>query len=226
MSKKTIAVIAAHPDDEVFGCGGTLLKCKKKGFDVHLLFMTNGISARDHIDANDMDIRHEGYEKAVKFLGPKTSDYLDFPDNQLDTVPFLTVVKEIEKFLLKTQPDTILTHYRHDLNLDHRLTANAVLTASRPGSECFVPTILSFEVPSSTHWNLGEEPYVPNLYIDISDVINEKMKYLDCYASEMRGYPHARSMEKILALSQMRGADCFKQHAEAFILLRGVYNEL
>lgn len=218
---KKIAIIAAHPDDEALGCGGTIIKHKKNGDEIHILFMTDGISARKNPSKIERDERIKGINKAKDFLKPASIDYLNFPDNKLDSVPLLEITQSIENFLSKIKADKLYTHFSNDLNVDHQITCKACITATRPGSITFVKEIYSFEVPSSTEWKIGT-PFNPQCFIDISSEIHDKEKLLECYASEMRDRPHPRSIKNAIALNQIRGSQVCLSFAEAFEILRKV----
>ncbi|MDP4840377.1 MAG: PIG-L family deacetylase [Alphaproteobacteria bacterium] len=220
----SIAVIVAHPDDEAIGMGGTLLKFKNLGYKLHFLFMCDGVSARSQ-ESTQKIRRNEEFEAAMDFLKPSTYKALDYPDNKLDTIPFLDIVKEIENFLKDVKPDSIFTHFEGDLNIDHRIVSQAVITGSRPGSDTFVKNILQFEVLSSTDRHLGAKRFNPNHYVDITQFIDAKINYLKNYQSEMREFPHARSYENIVALSHIRGAEIFTKNAEGFLMMRSVLDD-
>lgn len=219
---KNILIIAAHPDDEALGCGGTILKHKKNGDQVSFLWMTDGVSARTEQTEGSMHVRHAGCQKAIDFIKPHKFIHENFSDNAMDKHPLLAITQAIESFILEVQPDIIYTHFVNDLNIDHCITARAVLTATRPGSATFVKEIYSFEVPSSTDWAVGSEQFRPDTFVDISNFIEEKIEYLKCYKEEMRDYPHTRSIENIMALNQLRGAHMNLKAAEAFMTLRRV----
>lgn len=222
---KKISIIAAHPDDEVLGCGGTITKYKSQGSSISLLWMTNGIDARDHLTQENTNIRNSGMLRAIDYIKPSYYRNENFPDNKLDSISLLELVKSVELFISKTKPDIIYTHFINDLNIDHALTCRAVMTATRSGSPTFVKEVYSFEVPSSTEWALGKEKFTPDTYIDISDYINQKKEFLNCYKDEMRQYPHPRSIENILAKNQVRGAEMNLKFAESFITMRRVIND-
>jgi LmbE family N-acetylglucosaminyl deacetylase len=219
---KNVLIVAAHPDDEALGCGGTLFKMKEAGFNINFVFMTDGVGSRSTSDKG----RQLGIKKAMDFVGVKSVKFLGYPDNKLDTVPLLDIVKSINATILEIKPNLIFTHFIGDLNIDHVLTCRAVTTASRPGEKTFVKNIFSFEVPSSTEWGVGADGFRPNTYSDISDCINLKRDYLKCYAKEMREPPYTRSIKNILALNQVRGGHINVSYAEAFMTLRCVFEPM
>jgi LmbE family N-acetylglucosaminyl deacetylase len=215
--KNTVLVIAAHADDEALGCAGTLAKHIAEGDVVNVIFMTNGLSARTDIDVTDHQIRNEGMINAMKVLGVTHYQCFDFPDNQIDSIPLLTVVKEIEKVINDYQPTLIYTHFLHDLNIDHQITHKAVMTACRPISGSSVRKILSFEVLSSTEWQSNSVPqFQANYIVDISQHWHKKEQVLACYHQELRDFPHSRSLPCIEALATLRGATHGFNKAEAF----------
>ena len=224
MIKKRILVVAAHPDDEVLGCGGTITKLSKI-HDIYTLILGEGITSRDHQQSkknNTIQQLKKDAEKANKILGIRKVFFKNLPDNKFDTVPLLNIIKEIEYFITKIKPEIVYTHHHDDLNIDHQLTHRAVLTATRPLSECSVKRIFSFEVLSSTEWNKFNEStiFIPNMYVDISSTIENKLAAMQCYKTELRNYPHPRSLEGIKILAQRRGLEIGLEFAEAFHLIR------
>ncbi|MBW8308964.1 MAG: PIG-L family deacetylase [Candidatus Paracaedibacteraceae bacterium] len=224
LKQRKILIIAAHPDDETLGCGGTILKHQQNGDNIYLIWMTNGINARVSVSAEEKLARTQGYQAALKFIKPESYKLFDFPDNQMDTVPLLSVTQSLESEIIQIAPDIIYTHCPQDLNVDHVMTYKALITATRPGSKSFVKEIYGFEVPSSTEWNFGAPSFEPDTFVDITDWIDQKKELLKCYKDELRSFPHARSMENIIALNQVRGATANLPYAEAFITLRRVIN--
>ena len=134
LNKNKICVVAAHPDDEVFGLGGTLLKAADNGCEINIIFLTNGEDARDSVDKNAIIHRKNCAIKAKEFIGANDYKFLDFPDNKLDSVPLLSVIKKLEEFFVKTSPEIIFTHFSNDLNIDHQIAFQSTITASRPTS--------------------------------------------------------------------------------------------
>lgn len=226
-----VLVIVAHADDEAIGCGGTLIKHQQQGDEIRIIYMTNGVDARQHNfkkqnieDKKTIDIRLNSQQKACHFLNIKQSYNFDFPDNQMDQVPLIKVVKVIEEIIASYQPNLIYTHHGGDLNIDHRVVHQAVITACRPQPDTSVKSIFTFEVNSSTEWSntTMSNNFIPNYFIDISEVILAKKQLLQCYQQEMRAYPHSRSLQAIENLNQWRGNQVGLTSAEAFMLIRHI----
>jgi N-acetylglucosamine malate deacetylase 1 len=218
---EVVLVIVAHPDDEALGCGGTIAKHVKNGDEVNVLFLTNGVSARLNQTEKNINERTKNAKKAGKILGLKQMFFKNFPDNQLDTVPMLQITKTIEEIILITKPKIIYTHHYGDLNIDHRITHSAVMTASRPLPDTSVKEIYTFEVLSSTEWSYDVSSiFFPTMFVDIEDFFNQKVKSLEAYSIEMREHPHSRSIEHIKALAVHRGASIGKNKAESFMVMR------
>ena len=219
MKKNKILIVAAHPDDEILGCGGSISKLKDTN-DINVLFMTNGVSARRGNKIKILE-RKTACLKLFKHLSLPNPTFFNFPDNEMDKVSLLTIIKKIEKKIRDYAPDTVITHYSHCLNIDHRLTFEAVITACRPVNKLSVKKILSFEIPSSTDWALFKgKNFQPNYFIDISNHINKKLSFIKFYEDELRKYPHSRSSYLIKSLASVRGASCGVRYAEGFYLNR------
>lgn len=218
---KTVLVVAAHSDDEALGCGGTIAKHAAAGDEVHVLFLTDGVGARGDDDKVAIDERESTAQTAAKILGIHSVTQLDFPDNRIDSVPLLEVVQKVETMALRLQPNIVYTHNRSDLNVDHRLCHQAVLTAFRPMPETQTREILCFEVLSSTEWAFDTSSvFKPRVYVDITTTLETKIKALEAYTSEMRSFPHARSIDAVRALAMYRGASVGCSACEAFELVR------
>ncbi len=205
-----VLVIAAHPDDEVLGCGGTVAKLSKEGHTCKVLILgeaREGYSLKESV-------------AAAKILGSENIWDLGLPDNKFDTVPLLHLIKIIEKAMKDFQPDTIYTHSETDLNVDHNSVYWAVLTATRPKAGQPVKRLYSFEVPSATDWSF--KAFEPNTFVDVKDGWSEKIRALKCYGGEPQPPPHPRSLEALQALAIIRGATAGCQCAEAFKLIREV----
>ena len=222
MKNNKILIIAAHPDDEILGCGGTISKLKKEN-EIYVIFMTNGVSSRGKKKSKEIKERKNSSLKLFEYLSIPKPIFFNFPDNQMDKIPLLNIVKKVEKKIRSIEPDTIFTHYSHCLNIDHKKTFEAVITACRPINKLSVKKILSFEIPSSTDWALYDgKQFQPNFFIDISKNIEEKMNLIKFYKSEIRDYPHSRSIKAIKSLASTRGVSCGVKFAEGFYLNRSV----
>jgi N-acetylglucosamine malate deacetylase 1 len=218
---KNVLIVAAHPDDEALGCAGTMAKHVASGDKVHVIFMTNGVGSRNTTSNSDIENRQAAARKSADILGVTSMKHFDFPDNKMDTVPLLDIVKSIENVINKLQPEIIYTHHIGDLNIDHQITHKVVITACRPQPSFCVKEIYAFEVLSSTEWQTpGYLPFTPNVYIDVSNQIEIKRKSLEIYSEEMHKTPHSRSFDNMLNLSSFRGNSIGVDYAEAFKLLR------
>jgi LmbE family N-acetylglucosaminyl deacetylase len=168
-----------------------------------------------------VDNRESASSCAMNVLGVKDVRQSKFPDNKMDSVPLLDIVKDIEAVISDLSPNIVYTHFAHDLNVDHRVTHSAVMTACRPQSWSSVKKILSFEVLSSTEWNSPSQPnFIANYIVDISTFWEKKLTALKCYDEEMREYPHSRSYRTVEALATLRGATNGFEKAEAFFVER------
>jgi N-acetylglucosamine malate deacetylase 1 len=234
MAKQKIAIIVAHPDDEVLGCGGAIARHAASADEVHILIMAEGITSRDirrNIDTRKEELSQlaKASQSAMQTLGAHSVEILKFPDNRMDEVPILDVIKAIETRLDCLQPSIVYTHHWGDLNIDHQITHQAVVTACRPLPEQPVKTIFFFEVLSSTEWQVANptHAFMPNWFVDISrpsidgiSCLEKKINAIVCYQSEIRPWPHSRSIESVRFLAGMRGAACGISAAEAFVLGR------
>ena len=219
-----VLVVAAHPDDEVIGCGGTMAAHAASGRPVHVLLMTDGVGARDKTapPARDVSGRADAAREAARILGAHEPRMLSFPDNAMDTCPLLDVIRAIEACVNEVRPQTVYTHHRGDLNIDHEIVHRAVLTACRPQPGHPVSEVFCFPVRSSTEWsaqNAGSV-FAPCLYVDITRTLDLKMKALGAYSQEMREPPHTRSMAAIEAQSRTAGASVGLAAAEPFEVVR------
>ncbi len=222
--KKRILVVAAHPDDEILGCGGTVTKRIKEGCSVSILILGEGITARSQKRARQKksgQIRNlkQNAERAARIIGARDVFLYNFPDNRLDSVPLLDIVKVVEGVKRKVRPDVVFTHHWNDLNIDHRITYKAVLTACRPVEKETVKEIYSFQIPSSTEWEYPVS-FNPNLFIDISKTLNKKIAALKAYDSEIRRFPHPRSEKAVKAAAATWGSVSGLKGAEAFETVR------
>lgn len=229
IKRKRILIIAAHPDDEILGCGGSVAKWIRQGHNVSSLIMSEGSTSRDnkrnrkkrHKEISDLQI---AAKKSAKILGVKLIKFFNFPDNRMDSVNLIDVVKLIEKQIKLLKPDTVVTHHHGDLNVDHKIVHEAVLTSCRPQKNNTVKRILSFEIPSSTEWTSPNKKttFIPNHFEDISKTLKLKLRALKEYKMEMRVWPHPRSLKGVKYLANWRGSTIGCNSAEAFMLVRNI----
>ena len=222
-----ILVIAAHPDDEVLGCGGTIARHADAGDQVQVLIVAEGATSRqqkrDRNQASDeLSYLAQAAQRAGVILGASGVELLDLPDNRLDSLDRLDLIKQIEERIARHQPQVVYVHHAGDVNIDHRRLHEAVVTACRPTPGQPVRRLLSFEVASSTEWQPpgSAPPFQPNWFVDISSQWPRKREALEAYASEMRPWPHARSIQAVEHLARWRGSQVGVEAAEAFCLLR------
>ena len=223
---KKILIVASHPDDEVLGCFGTVARLIKEGYEAYTLILGEGKTSRDDTrivknKKDEIEVLNTEIQKANDSIGIKKVFVESFPDNRFDSVDLLDIVKVISKVKEEVQPDIIFTHFENDLNIDHRITYQAVITATRPMSDECVKEIYSFEILSSTEWNYPLS-FSPDTYFDISDTLNLKIKAMMKYQSELRNYPHPRSLEGIELNTKYWGTRVGKKNAEAFQTVRRI----
>ncbi|MCI7789683.1 MAG: PIG-L family deacetylase [Lachnospiraceae bacterium] len=226
---RTILVVAAHPDDEILGVGGTAAKHAACGDEVYAIILGEGQTSRgdkrEDISQDVVKELHKNTMKSAKAIGYKDVFFADFPDNRFDQVDLLDIVKVVEKKVRELRPEVIYTHYSGDLNIDHQYTARAVLTATRPIGDYPVKEIYAFETLSSTEWNFdysAQPAFCPNVYVDITEYYHKKEEAMNCYVSELCEFPHPRSLEGMDVLSKTRGMTVGMQRAEAFMLIRKI----
>jgi LmbE family N-acetylglucosaminyl deacetylase len=219
MKRQKNLIIAAHPDDEVLGCGGLIKKLSKKE-DFFVLILSAGAETRYENSMEDI-LKNNAIE-ANKILGTKEVFFENFPNQKMDTIPILTITQVIEKYITQLQPIRIFTHHIGDLNKDHQLIAEATFTACRPLTEQIVKELYCYNIPSSTEWNFiqDEKIFIPNIFIDIKNELKYKLKAMECYESECREYPHPRSIKALQAHSNYWGLISGFEYAEPFKLIR------
>jgi LmbE family N-acetylglucosaminyl deacetylase len=223
-----VLVVAAHPDDEVLGCGGTIAKLSREGHAVYIAILGEGLTSRyterESADQAALAKLHACSREAARLLGAADLSLHQFPDNRFDTVPLLKVVKLTESLISSIRPEVIYTHHAGDLNIDHVVTNRAVLTASRPLAASSVRDVYAFEIPSSTEWAFGLSgtPFAPNVFVSIGDTLQAKIAAMALYESEVRPFPFPRSAEALMAIARHWGSVAGLPSAEAFCLLRSI----
>ena len=222
-----VLVVAAHPDDEVLGCGGTIARHADSGDQVQVVIIAEGSTSRQQQRdrsqvVDELSALAKAAQAAGSILGAAGVELLDLPDNRLDSLDRLDLIKQIEERIDRHKPQVVYVHHVGDVNVDHRRLHEAVVTACRPTPGHVVKRLLSFEVASSTEWQPpgSASAFQPNWFVDISDQWERKREALVVYSSEMRDWPHARSLEAVEHLARWRGAQVGVEAAEAFCLLR------
>lgn len=220
---KTALVVAAHPDDEILGCGGTIARMCADGWTVHHLILAEGVTSRakqrnEGESSDELKALRQAGREAARILGVSQVTFGGFPDNRMDGVELLDVVKTIEECIQSLRPERVFSHHYGDVNVDHRIVHEATAAATRPVPGGPVRQVLYFEVPSSTEWRTtgSVQPFYPNMFVDISAHLPRKLEALAAYDSEMRAYPHPRSMEAVRHLAAWRGSTAGVTAAEAF----------
>ena len=224
--KKNILVVAAHPDDEILGCGGTLIKLKNRGYKIQCIFLADGETSRSFkkkiIFTKEINLREKQAIKISRMLKFNYPKFFRFPDNKIDQIPLINLVKVIENEIKHFKPSIIFTNSSCDLNIDHSRTCKAVLTATRPFSKSFVKKIYSFEIASNSemYFKNNKKIFIPNLFSDIGKQIRKKIKLIKIYSKEIRKFPHPRSAEGVKVLARYRASQSGLKYAEAFEILR------
>ena len=222
-----VLVLAAHPDDEVLGCGGTIAKYIHDGSKVHVAFLADGVYSRSGSTGDlvqEKESRRAAAKAALHILGVDSVSFDEFPDNRMDSVPTLEVAKVIEGLIDLYKPKIVFTHHHGDVNIDHRKVYEATVVACRPQPNNSVKLILCYEVVSSTEWQLplAGNSFSPDWFVDISVFLELKLQSLAQYEFELRSWPHPRSIDGVRVLANWRGTAIGVNAAEAFVLGRNI----
>lgn len=224
----TILVIAAHPDDEILGAGATIASRVQAGDTAYAVILGEGQTSRaDHREEMEQSVVEELHKDtlaAAVHIGFREVFFENVPDNRFDQVDLLDIVKIIERIVKKVQPDVIYTHHKGDLNIDHRITYQAVITGTRPMQNCKVKEIYTFETVSSTEWNFayGNDQFKPNVFVDVEDTFERKIAAMQEYRTELCEFPHPRSLKCLEVTAQKWGSVAGKNYVEPFELVRSV----
>lgn len=215
-------VIAAHPDDEVLGCGGTIARAVAEGERVTIAILGQGVASR-HADGDTGAMREirrlvDASHVAARILGTTDVRHFGLPDNRFDSVDLLDVVKLIESLADELQPEKVYVQHGGDLNIDHAITFRAAMTAFRPMPGACARALLAYEVASSTEWAFGKfaPAFVADTFVDIAPYIDLKLTAMDAYEGELREFPHPRSSQALRMLAMERGSRVGLPAAEAF----------
>lgn len=220
-----VLVVAAHPDDEVLGCGGAIARHASAGHSVRVVLLAEGVTSRRvSAQTGSLEELHDAARRANKLLGVDEVLLDGLPDNRLDSLDRLEVTQRIEDHIQRWKPTIVYTHHCGDVNLDHQVVHHAVVTACRPQPGSCVEQLLFFEVASSTEWQPpgSGSPFQPNWFVDISGTLDRKIAALGVYETEMRAWPHSRSLRSVEHQARWRGASVGVEAAEAFMLGRNL----
>lgn len=220
----TVLVIAPHPDDEVLGCGATIKKYTDSGAEVVLCIVTDAYTpdwTQEFIEKRKQEINN-----STAVLGIKEVIFLNLPTVKLDTIGQKELNDKISEAVKKVNPEIVFIPFFGDINKDHKLVSESALVALRPKPDSSFKKVFYYEVLSETEWAKPpqklEDVFLPNYYEDISDYLEDKLKAMQCYKSELKEYPHPRSLEGIKILANKRGMECGVKSAEAFMLIREI----
>jgi len=219
-----IVVIAPHPDDETLGCGGTLLKHKKQGDQINWIIFTE-ISEELGLTKKEIKLRAEQIEKIRDFYGFDSVHQLKFPSAQLDVIPMVNMIKALGEIFHKVHPEIIYLPHQEDAHSDHRYVFDAAASCTKWFRYPSIKKILAYETLSETDFRLGDSNggFQPNLFIDVSEFLDSKIKAMNIYASEIKEFPFPRSEKAIRALASLRGAAAGCESAEAFMVLKEIW---
>jgi LmbE family N-acetylglucosaminyl deacetylase len=220
--RERVLVLAAHPDDETLGVGGTIVRHLNQGDAVRVVVLTDGVTSHHNVK----EPQRQAARSAMLVLGVEDLHLEDLPDQRLDSLPLLEVIRVIEKHARDFEPTVVYTHHRGDSNQDHRVVFEASLVAFRPKPSSSVRRLMCYEVPSSTDWGPPFEDwaFLPNVFVDIRDQLDQKVvafeQYSSTHRSEVMPYPHPRSLESVRLFAKARGSSVGFEAAEAFVLVR------
>lgn len=218
---KQIVVISAHPDDEIIGAGGTLLKHVSKGDHVHWIIVTNvtggGGFAEERIESRQIEI-----DKVARSVGFASVHKLDYPTMQLTPASLISLIPKISDLFSQIKPEIIYCLNRSDAHSDHRVVFDAVMACTKSFRYPFIKQVLMYECISETEFApaLPEKAFMPNYFVDVSETLKQKLEIAAIYESEFADHPFPRSIENITALATFRGASVGVRYAEAFQLLK------
>jgi LmbE family N-acetylglucosaminyl deacetylase len=212
-----ILCIAAHPDDEVLGCGGVLALHAREGEQVTIVIACEGESLRYGPEGVGQSSH---IQRAANRLGCTSVRHLRFPDQALDTIRLTELIAPLEQIVRQEQPRVVYCQYGGDVNRDHQLLFQAILVATRP-TETFIDSVYAFDTASSTEWAYPRT-FVPDTWIDISSTLDAKLAAMACYESELRSYPHPRSLKALEYRARAFGNQVCLEAAEVFMTVRKV----
>lgn len=219
---KKVLVIAPHPDDEILGCGGTMIKHIEAGDEVFVCIATKGCLPLFSPESVEK-VRNEA-RRCHKLIGVKKTFFLDFPAAMMEKVERYEMNGKVLDVIREVQPDIVFIPHWGDMQKDHQMVAEACMVALRPKYEPKVKAIYSYETMSETAWNAPnvQNEFIPNVFVDITETLEKKKDALKVFETQVSPFPDARSLESIEALAKYRGALMHVAAAEAFMLIREI----
>ncbi len=217
-----VLVLAAHPDDELLGLGGTVARHVADGDDVYLCVASEGASAR-YSQGAVSQLEEQG-RRAAAVLGARDIRFLGLRDQHLDATPVIDVIRAVEPVLDEVRPDVVYTHHWGDVNRDHRVISEAAMVACRPVGTSYPFRFYLFETPSSTEWSYPDvnAAFIPTHFVDVTAQIEKKLEAMACYQTELRPPPHPRSLDSLRSRAAYWGQVVGVAYAEAFVVAREV----
>lgn len=218
---KKVIVISAHPDDEIIGCGGTLLKHVNNGDEVSWLIITNVLESKGFTKQR-VDSRQQEIATVQNLMNFKHVIKFDFPTMSLDSSSLNELIPKISEVFNELNPEVIYVMNRSDAHSDHRITFEAVLACTKSFRYPFIKSVLMYECISETEFApaLPEKVFQPNYFVDVTDFFEKKIDIMKVYESELSEHPFPRSIRNIEALATFRGASVGVEYAEAFQLIK------
>ncbi len=222
MTATRVLVIAAHPDDELLGLGGTVARHAREGDEVTAVVVSEGATSR-YAQSGADDLRSSG-RAAAAILGTRELRFIGLADQRLDAEPILEIIRPVEAIVRELRPEIVYTHHWGDLNRDHRVVSEAAMVACRPVGDDYPRRLYCFETPSSSEWSSTDLSlqFVPNHFVDVTATVEDKLRAMACYTTEVRPAPHPRALESLRARAAYWGQVVGRRYAEAFVLVREV----
>lgn len=218
---RSVVVIAPHADDETLGCSGTLQKHRQTGDEIHWIIVTH-VSEETGFSSEAMIRRNDEIEAVAELYGITSFHQLNFPPARLDQVPMIEIVEQLSRVFKTLSPEIVYLPYRGDIHTDHAVVSDAVLSCTKWFRFPTVNRILAYETLSETDFGINPDNngFRPNVFVDVTEFMDKKIKIMSVFESETGKYPFPRSTEAIRALAQVRGVASGYSAAEAFMLLK------
>ncbi len=217
-----VLVIAPHPDDEILGCGATMARFAKEGHEVYVAILTK--AGPPLFSVAQVEQGRKEALLAHHLLGVKETFFRDLPAAELDRVAHAEVNQVIGALIKEIQPEMVFIPFIGDIHLDHQSISLSSLVAMRPNQWAYPTKICAYETLSETNWNAPflTPRFQPNLFIDVSEFLALKLQAFSLHQSQVKAFPHERSLKALEALAILRGSTVHRHAAEAFVVIREV----